>query len=325
MQRNAMLLVRRVSATSRRCARADTDVTRVLPAGGDRARVRPGRTVRSTWTTFSIASFSPCGEGVATCARVCSSRLKPSVFDPQGRTIADALHSLGYGGVEDVRQGKYFELDLATAEAAEARRAGRRSGRQACSPIRSSKAIASRSTDHEIRRSSSFPAATATTTPYHAARSTSSARRPSTSGTRTPISRARRRHPARRLLARRLPARPARWRVSRRSWVAVRAVRGARRSGARHLQRVSDSARGRARSRRDAAQPRIELPLRARARSRRAGRHTVHGGVPASARCCGFRSRHGEGNYFAPPDADRVSSRPIDQIVFRYTDRRRRG
>jgi phosphoribosylformylglycinamidine synthase PurS subunit len=34
--------------------------------------------------------------------------LKPSVFDPQGRTIADALHSLGYDGVEDVRQGKYF-------------------------------------------------------------------------------------------------------------------------------------------------------------------------------------------------------------------------
>ena len=48
--------------------------------------------------------------------------LKPSVFDPQGRTIAEALHSLGYASVEDVRQGKYFELDLATAEAAEARR-----------------------------------------------------------------------------------------------------------------------------------------------------------------------------------------------------------
>ena len=46
--------------------------------------------------------------------------LKPSVFDPQGKTIADALHSRGYGSVEDVRQGKYFELDLdaATAEAA---------------------------------------------------------------------------------------------------------------------------------------------------------------------------------------------------------------
>jgi phosphoribosylformylglycinamidine synthase subunit PurS len=47
--------------------------------------------------------------------------LKPSVFDPQGRTIADALHSLGYGNVADVRQGKYFELDLATDEAAHAR------------------------------------------------------------------------------------------------------------------------------------------------------------------------------------------------------------
>ena len=47
--------------------------------------------------------------------------LKPSVFDPQGRTIAEALHSLGYQNVEDVRQGKYFELDLATSETAVAR------------------------------------------------------------------------------------------------------------------------------------------------------------------------------------------------------------
>jgi phosphoribosylformylglycinamidine synthase subunit PurS len=47
--------------------------------------------------------------------------LKPSVFDPQGRTIAEALHSLGYQNVEDVRQGKYFELDLATTETTAAR------------------------------------------------------------------------------------------------------------------------------------------------------------------------------------------------------------
>ena len=47
--------------------------------------------------------------------------LKPSVFDPQGKTIADALHTLGYGGVQDVRQGKYFELDLVTTEPAQAR------------------------------------------------------------------------------------------------------------------------------------------------------------------------------------------------------------
>jgi phosphoribosylformylglycinamidine synthase subunit PurS len=41
--------------------------------------------------------------------------LKPSVFDPQGRTIADALHSMGYTGVGDVRQGKYFEVEVDAA------------------------------------------------------------------------------------------------------------------------------------------------------------------------------------------------------------------
>jgi phosphoribosylformylglycinamidine synthase len=47
--------------------------------------------------------------------------LKPSVFDPQGKTIADALHSLGYAGVEDVRQGKYFELELGVESPEKAR------------------------------------------------------------------------------------------------------------------------------------------------------------------------------------------------------------
>ena len=47
--------------------------------------------------------------------------LKPSVFDPQGKTIVDALHSLGYRGVEDVRQGKYFELELAADSSDKAR------------------------------------------------------------------------------------------------------------------------------------------------------------------------------------------------------------
>jgi len=46
--------------------------------------------------------------------------LKPSVFDPQGSTIAEALHSLGYSTVGDVRQGKYFELDLDVATPADA-------------------------------------------------------------------------------------------------------------------------------------------------------------------------------------------------------------
>ena len=47
--------------------------------------------------------------------------LKPSVFDPQGQTIADALHSLGYKNVGDVRQGKFFELDVNAASAEQAR------------------------------------------------------------------------------------------------------------------------------------------------------------------------------------------------------------
>ena len=47
--------------------------------------------------------------------------LKPSVFDPQGRTIAEALLSLGYTGVGDVRQGKYFELEIDAATADKAR------------------------------------------------------------------------------------------------------------------------------------------------------------------------------------------------------------
>jgi len=38
--------------------------------------------------------------------------LKPSVFDPQGTTVAEALHTLGYSAVKDVRQGKYFELEI---------------------------------------------------------------------------------------------------------------------------------------------------------------------------------------------------------------------
>jgi phosphoribosylformylglycinamidine synthase len=38
--------------------------------------------------------------------------MKKSVLDPQGKTIQDALTKMGYKGVADVRQGKYFELSL---------------------------------------------------------------------------------------------------------------------------------------------------------------------------------------------------------------------
>jgi phosphoribosylformylglycinamidine synthase len=48
--------------------------------------------------------------------------LKKSVFDPQGKTIHDALVSMGYRAVADVRQGKFFEIALEGVSAAEARR-----------------------------------------------------------------------------------------------------------------------------------------------------------------------------------------------------------
>jgi phosphoribosylformylglycinamidine synthase subunit PurS len=47
--------------------------------------------------------------------------LKPGVLDPQGRAIQHALASLGFSGVDDVRQGKYIELDLGETDQAAAR------------------------------------------------------------------------------------------------------------------------------------------------------------------------------------------------------------
>lgn len=38
--------------------------------------------------------------------------LKRTVLDPQGKTIHGALKKMGFQGVGDVRQGKYFELTL---------------------------------------------------------------------------------------------------------------------------------------------------------------------------------------------------------------------
>jgi len=38
--------------------------------------------------------------------------LKKSVLDPQGKTIQGALKKMGYKGLNDVRQGKYFEPTL---------------------------------------------------------------------------------------------------------------------------------------------------------------------------------------------------------------------
>jgi phosphoribosylformylglycinamidine synthase len=44
---------------------------------------------------------------------------KNSVLDPQGQTVKNALHTLGYGFIKDVRQGKVFEIDLKDISRAE--------------------------------------------------------------------------------------------------------------------------------------------------------------------------------------------------------------
>ena len=46
--------------------------------------------------------------------------LKSGVLDPQGKAIEGALASLGFDGVNGVRQGKYFEIELAETDKAKA-------------------------------------------------------------------------------------------------------------------------------------------------------------------------------------------------------------
>ena len=46
-------------------------------------------------------------------------KLKPSLLDAQGRVVMDALHSMGYGSVSEVRIGKYMELEIDTPDGAD--------------------------------------------------------------------------------------------------------------------------------------------------------------------------------------------------------------
>jgi len=42
--------------------------------------------------------------------------LKNGVLDPQGKAVQTALTGLGFGGVKDVRQGKFIEIELAETD-----------------------------------------------------------------------------------------------------------------------------------------------------------------------------------------------------------------
>ena len=57
--------------------------------------------------------------------------LKSGILDPQGKAIEGALKSLGIHGVESVRQGKIFEIELAAAD----RAAAERTLREACEKL----------------------------------------------------------------------------------------------------------------------------------------------------------------------------------------------
>jgi phosphoribosylformylglycinamidine synthase PurS subunit len=47
--------------------------------------------------------------------------LKSGVLDPQGKAIANALHGLGFDSVQQVRQGKFIEIELDERDPAAAR------------------------------------------------------------------------------------------------------------------------------------------------------------------------------------------------------------
>ncbi len=47
--------------------------------------------------------------------------LRPSILDPEGKTVEQSLHQLGYGDVHNVRIGKHIELEVDSDTEAKAR------------------------------------------------------------------------------------------------------------------------------------------------------------------------------------------------------------
>jgi phosphoribosylformylglycinamidine synthase len=57
--------------------------------------------------------------------------LKPGVLDPQGKAIQHSVELLGFDGIADIRQGKYFEIALDDSLAAgEAQESANRMARE---------------------------------------------------------------------------------------------------------------------------------------------------------------------------------------------------
>lgn len=49
-------------------------------------------------------------------------RLKEGVLDPQGTTIKRALDDMGYQGIEEIRSGKFFEINFSSDNEKEAQK-----------------------------------------------------------------------------------------------------------------------------------------------------------------------------------------------------------
>lgn len=59
--------------------------------------------------------------------------LKPGVLDPQGKAIQHSVELLGFSGISDIRQGKYFEIALAGLDQAQARESVEKMAREVLS------------------------------------------------------------------------------------------------------------------------------------------------------------------------------------------------
>ena len=245
------------------------------------------------------------------------------ILDPQGKAIRDALSRVGFPGVDDVRAGKSFEIDLGSDDPAAADRRAARHVREAA---RQHRGRGLRGRDPRRRPEPSmkcgvvvFPGSNCDHDVYHVAQARARRRTPTSLWHQDhDLQGARRGRPARRLRLRRLPAR-------RRHGGALagdgrgQAPRRGRRAGARHLQRLPDAPRGGPAPRRACRATEPALPLPRRPPAGRAAPTAVHPAAPAPGRCCACRSPTARGTTTTPPRRS-TRWRRDGQVVFRYVD-----
>lgn len=69
---------------------------------------------------------------------------RKGILDPQGKAVADALHTLGFGGVSDVHVGRHLVLDVEAKDESDARdQTGRMCAQLLANPVTEDFEIAS--------------------------------------------------------------------------------------------------------------------------------------------------------------------------------------